>query len=67
MLATGIKSPLGIKVSGNDLEEIERVSAEIERTVKDVPGVSSALAERVSGGRYIDVAINRAARPHATG
>jgi len=59
MLATGIKSPLGIKVSGNDLEEIGRVSAAIERTVKDVPGVSSALAERVSGGRYIEVAINR--------
>jgi Cu(I)/Ag(I) efflux system membrane protein CusA/SilA len=59
MLATGIKSPLGIKVSGNNLEEIGRVSAEIERTVKDVPGVSSALAERVSGGRYIEVAINR--------
>ena len=59
MLATGIKSPLGIKVSGNDLEEIGRVSAAIERTVKEVPGVSSALAERVSGGRYIEVAINR--------
>jgi Cu(I)/Ag(I) efflux system membrane protein CusA/SilA len=59
MLATGIKSPLGIKVSGNNLEEIGRVSAEIERTVKDVRGVSSALAERVSGGRYIEVAINR--------
>ena len=61
MLATGIKSPLGIKVSGNNLEEIGRVSAEIERTIKDVPGVSSALAERVSGGRYIEVAINRQA------
>jgi copper/silver efflux system protein len=59
MLATGIKSPLGIKVSGNDLAQIEQVSAAIERTVKDVPGVSSALAERVSGGRYIEVAINR--------
>ena len=59
MLATGIKSPLGIKVSGDDLDEIGRVAAAIERTVKDVRGVSSALAERVSGGRYIDVAINR--------
>jgi copper/silver efflux system protein len=59
MLATGIKSPLGIKVAGNDLREIEQVSAAIERAVKDVPGVSSALAERVSGGRYIEVAINR--------
>jgi Cu(I)/Ag(I) efflux system membrane protein CusA/SilA len=61
MLATGIKSPLGIKVSGNDLDEIERVASEIERRVKDVPGVSSALAERVAGGRYIDVRIDRAA------
>jgi len=61
MLATGIKSPLGIKVSGNDLPEIERVATEIERVVKEVPGVSSALAERVRGGRYIDVTINRTA------
>ncbi len=60
MLATGIKSPLGIKVSGNDLAEIELVAAAIEQAVKDVPGVSSALAERVRGGRYIDVAIDRA-------
>ncbi len=61
MLATGIKSPLGIKVAGNDLAEIEAAAQAIERVVKDVPGVSSALAERVSGGRYIDVAIDRAA------
>src|SRR5687768_2288252 len=60
MLATGIKSPLGIKVAGNDLGEIERAASEIERVVKDVPGVSSALAERVRGGRYIDVKIDRA-------
>jgi Cu(I)/Ag(I) efflux system membrane protein CusA/SilA len=61
MLATGIKSPLGIKVAGNDLAEIERVGAEIERVVKEVPGVSSALAERVQGGRYIEVRIDRLA------
>ncbi|HEX2831217.1 MAG TPA: efflux RND transporter permease subunit [Burkholderiales bacterium] len=61
MLATGIKSPLGIKVSGPDLPEIEKVAGEIERLVKDVPGVTSALAERVTGGRYIDVDIDRAA------
>ncbi|HEX6268038.1 MAG TPA: CusA/CzcA family heavy metal efflux RND transporter, partial [Burkholderiales bacterium] len=59
MLATGIKSPLGIKVAGNDLAEIEKAASAIERAVKDVPGVSSALAERVSGGRYIDVRIDR--------
>jgi len=61
MLATGIKSPLGIKVSGNDLAEIEQAAQAIERVVKGVPGASSVLAERVSGGRYIDVAIDRAA------
>jgi copper/silver efflux system protein len=61
MLATGIKSPLGIKVSGNDLAQIEGVAAQVERVVKDVPGVSSALAERVRGGRYIDITIQRAA------
>ena len=61
MLATGIKSPLGIKVSGNDLAEIERAAAQIERVVKEIPGVSSALAERVSGGRYIDVKVDRQA------
>ena len=59
MLATGIKSPLGIKVSGNDLAEIERTAGEIERVLKGVPGVSSALAERVTGGRYIDVKVDR--------
>ena len=59
MLATGIKSPLGIKVSGTDLGQIEQVAGEIERAVKDVPGVSTALAERVQGGRYIDISINR--------
>jgi Cu(I)/Ag(I) efflux system membrane protein CusA/SilA len=61
MLATGIKSPLGIKVAGSDLDEIERAAQAIERAVKDVPGVTSALAERITGGRYIDVRIDRAA------
>jgi Cu(I)/Ag(I) efflux system membrane protein CusA/SilA len=59
MLATGIKSPVGVKVAGTDLAEIDRIAAEIERAVKDVPGVSSALAERLTGGRYIDVDIDR--------
>ena len=59
MLATGIKSPLGIKVSGPDLAEIERVAQDIERVVKNVPGVTSALAERLTGGRYIDIQIDR--------
>ncbi|WP_371764526.1 efflux RND transporter permease subunit [Massilia sp.] len=59
MLATGIKSPVGVKVAGTSLQEIDRVAGEIERIVKTVPGVSSALAERLNGGRYIDVNINR--------
>ena len=59
MLATGIKSPVGIKVAGADLATIDRLTAEIEQTVKSVPGVSSALAERLTGGRYIDVDIRR--------
>ena len=59
MLATGIKSPVGIKVSGPDLAEIDRVAAEIERVVKPVAGVNSALAERLTGGRYLDVTIDR--------
>jgi len=59
MLATGIKSPVGIKVAGTDLAEIDRIASEIEKAVKGVPGVSSALAERLSGGRYVDVNINR--------
>jgi len=61
MLATGIKSPVGIKVAGSDLAEIDRTAKRIETVVKTVPGVASALAERLTGGRYIDVDINRAA------
>ena len=59
MLATGIKSPVGVKVAGSDLAVIDRVTGEIERALKDVPGVSSALAERLTGGRYVDVTIKR--------
>ncbi|HZE92283.1 MAG TPA: CusA/CzcA family heavy metal efflux RND transporter, partial [Rhizobacter sp.] len=59
MLATGIKSPVGVKVAGTDLAVIDRVTGEIEKALKDVPGVSSALAERLAGGRYVDVTINR--------
>jgi Cu(I)/Ag(I) efflux system membrane protein CusA/SilA len=59
MLATGIKSPIGVKVSGTHLQTIDRIAAEIERVAKEVPGVSSALAERLSGGRYVDVQIDR--------
>ncbi|MDZ4297768.1 MAG: efflux RND transporter permease subunit [Moraxellaceae bacterium] len=61
MLATGIKSPVGIKVSGADLAVIDELTLKIEQLVKQVPGVSSALAERLQGGRYIDIDINRRA------
>jgi Cu(I)/Ag(I) efflux system membrane protein CusA/SilA len=59
MLATGIKSPVGVKVSGTDLVEIDRLTREIERVVGGVPGVTSALGERLGGGRYIDIDIDR--------
>ena len=61
MLATGIKSPIGIKVAGSDLADIDRTAKRIETVAKTVPGVASALAERLTGGRYIDVDIDRAA------
>ncbi len=61
MLATGIKSPIGVKVSGTDLAQLDRVAAAVEATAKRTPGVSSALAERLTGGRYADVTIDRAA------
>jgi len=61
MLATGIKSPVGIKVAGPDLATIDSLATQIETAVKNVPGVTSALAERLTGGRYIDVNVNRLA------
>jgi Cu(I)/Ag(I) efflux system membrane protein CusA/SilA len=61
MLATGIKSPIGVKVSGSDLAELDRIAHDVETVAKTVPGVSSALAERLTGGRYVDVDIDRAA------
>lgn len=61
MLATGIKSAVGIKVAGPDLATIDRVAKEIEQAVKPVAGVGSALAERLSGGRYVDIDIKREA------
>ncbi len=61
MLATGIKSPIGVKVSGANLQDLDRVAAAIEAVAKKTPGVSSALAERLTGGRYVNVDIDRAA------
>lgn len=60
MLATGVKSPVGIKVAGSNLAEIDRTATQIEQVVRTVPGVTSALAERLTGGRYVDVDIDRA-------
>jgi Cu(I)/Ag(I) efflux system membrane protein CusA/SilA len=59
MLATGIKTPVGIKVAGTDPAVIDRLGARIESVVREVPGVTSAIAERLTGGRYIEVDINR--------
>jgi Cu(I)/Ag(I) efflux system membrane protein CusA/SilA len=59
MLATGIKSPVGIKVAGSDLAKIDEVTVAIERAVGNVPGVTSAFAERLTSGRYIDIDVKR--------
>jgi len=59
MLATGIKTPVGIKVAGPDLAELERIAAEIEAVVKGLPGTLSAFAERTMGGNYIEFHIDR--------
>jgi copper/silver efflux system protein len=59
MLATGIKTPVGIKVAGPDLAQLERIASQIETVVRQVPGTSSVFAERVMGGNYIEFNINR--------
>jgi Cu(I)/Ag(I) efflux system membrane protein CusA/SilA len=59
MLATGVKSPIGVKVSGPDLASIDAAAQAIERVARGVPGVSSAVAERIAGGRYVNVDIDR--------
>ncbi|MEN8174515.1 MAG: efflux RND transporter permease subunit [Pseudomonadota bacterium] len=61
MLATGIKTPVGIKVAGPDLAEIERIGRDIERAVLTVPGTASAYSERVAGGRYVEIRPDRLA------
>ena len=61
MLATGIRTPIGIKVYGKDLEGIERVAKDIEAVVKNVPGTTSAFAERITGGFYLDIEPDREA------
>ena len=59
MLSTGIKTPVGIKLSGPDLEVLERLGKEVESVVRNVPGTASVYAERVMGGNYLDFDINR--------
>jgi Cu(I)/Ag(I) efflux system membrane protein CusA/SilA len=59
MLATGIKSPVGVKVLGSDLSVINQLTKEIEQKVKQIPGVTSAFAERLTGGRYVNIDIQR--------
>lgn len=59
MLSTGVKSPIGIKVSGQSLADIDGAAEQIEEAAKTVPGVVSAIAERLTGGRYIEVSVDR--------
>ncbi|MDR2339250.1 MAG: CusA/CzcA family heavy metal efflux RND transporter [Deltaproteobacteria bacterium] len=59
MISTGVKSPLGIRVSGSDIREIDQVALEFQEAVKAIPGVSSALAENLGQGRYIEIDIDR--------
>jgi len=61
MLATGIKTPVGIKVAGPDLEVISDIGKQIEKTLQNVPGTASAYSERVTGGRYVTIDVDRLA------
>jgi Cu(I)/Ag(I) efflux system membrane protein CusA/SilA len=61
MLATGIKTPVGIKVAGPDLATISEIGTQIERVIKNVPGTASVYSERVTGGRYVTVNVDRTA------
>ncbi len=60
MVSTGVRTPVGVKVTGDDLIEIERIAREIEDAVREVPGTRSAFADRVLGGRYLDIVPDRA-------
>ena len=59
MLATGVKTPVGIRVSGPELKDVERISQQIESLAKTIDGTASVIAERISNGRYIDITIDR--------
>jgi Cu(I)/Ag(I) efflux system membrane protein CusA/SilA len=60
MVSTGVRTPVGIKITGDDLNEIERVAADVERAVNGVRGVRSAFADRVLGGKYLEIVPDRA-------
>lgn len=60
MVSTGVRTPVGVKITGDDLKEIERVSADVERAVNGVRGVRSAFADRVLGGKYLEIVPDRA-------
>ncbi|MCR9145096.1 MAG: CusA/CzcA family heavy metal efflux RND transporter [bacterium] len=64
MLSTGIKTPVGIKLLGDDLGKLARLGTDIEAALRDFPGTASIVSERVTGGRYIDYDIDRAAAAH---
>jgi len=59
MLATGIKTPVGIKIAGPDLKMIQQIGQQLETIIKDIPGTASVYSERVAGGRYIKIDIQR--------
>jgi Cu(I)/Ag(I) efflux system membrane protein CusA/SilA len=59
MLATGVKTPVGIRVTGAELKNIEKIAQQIEKLAKSIDGTASAIAERISNGRYIDITIDR--------
>jgi Cu(I)/Ag(I) efflux system membrane protein CusA/SilA len=59
MLSTGIKTPVGIKISGANLDTLERIGKDLEEVMRGVPGTTSAFAERAVGGNYLDIAIDR--------
>jgi Cu(I)/Ag(I) efflux system membrane protein CusA/SilA len=60
MVSTGIRTPVGVKISGDNLKEIESVARDVEAAVKDIPGTRSAFADRVAGGKYLDITPDRA-------
>jgi len=59
MISTGIKTPLGIKISGSDLTVIQEIGEQLERVIKEIPGTRSVFSERVAGGRYINIDVDR--------